>query len=152
MKVHVLDRKVMWGDLDPLGIVFYPRYYEWIDACAHLFFESLGLPMGELFQKRGIIFGLVETGCRYHSPGRYHDSIRIRTSLAELGPRTMLLRYRVSRTPQEELLVEGLERRICLDATDPGRLRATEIPPDILEILRPALEAAHTGERSHEVR
>jgi len=30
------------------GIVFYPRYYEWIDACGHLFFESIGLNIGKL--------------------------------------------------------------------------------------------------------
>lgn len=32
----VLKKKVSWGDLDPLGIVFYPRYYEWIDAASQI--------------------------------------------------------------------------------------------------------------------
>jgi len=28
MKQNIVERKIMWGDLDSLGIVFYPRYYE----------------------------------------------------------------------------------------------------------------------------
>jgi acyl-CoA thioesterase FadM len=37
MKQSIVERKIAWGDLDALGIVFYPRYYEWIDAAAHHF-------------------------------------------------------------------------------------------------------------------
>jgi len=39
MMQNVVERKIMWGDLDSLGIVFYPRYYEWIDASGHLFLK-----------------------------------------------------------------------------------------------------------------
>ncbi|HUU80038.1 MAG TPA: acyl-CoA thioesterase, partial [Acidobacteriota bacterium] len=72
MKENIVERKIMWGDLDSLGIVFYPRYYEWIDACGHLFFESISLNIGDLWRERKIIFGLVETSSRYFKPGRYH--------------------------------------------------------------------------------
>ena len=34
---NVIERQIGWGDLDPAGIVYYPRYYEWIDAAGHLF-------------------------------------------------------------------------------------------------------------------
>ncbi len=27
--------RVEWGDCDPAGIVFYPRYFEWFDRCTH---------------------------------------------------------------------------------------------------------------------
>ena len=139
MKVQVMERKVMWGDLDPLGIVFYPRYYEWMDGCAHLFFQGLGIPLGSLLRERGIIFGLVETGCTYLSPGRYHDLIRIRASLADVQARSVLLKFSLVKGLQEEPLAEGMERRVCLDARDPGRLRAVEIPSDIREILEGAI-------------
>lgn len=140
MKIHVLDRKIMWGDLDPLGIVFYPNYYRWMDGCAHLFMESLGLPMQELFRKRHIIFALVETGCQYHSPGKYHDTIRITTSLAQLEEKTMLFRYTFHRMPQEELMAQGWEKRICLDVRDQSKMKAIQIPQDIAQILRETLE------------
>jgi len=137
--VNSVERRIMWGDLDALGIVFYPRYYEWIDASGHLFFESLGMTLVPLWQSRGIQFGLVETSCRYFKPGRYHDHIRIETLLDELAAKTIVLRHRIIRVRDEVLLVEGLEKRICLDVSDPENFRALHIPEDIRARLEQAL-------------
>ena len=73
----VMERRIMWGDLDALGIVFYPRYYEWFDGCAHQFFEAVGIPHDRLWKEYGIVFGLTETRCRYKRAGRYHQRIKI---------------------------------------------------------------------------
>ncbi|MGQ9653665.1 MAG: acyl-CoA thioesterase [Thermodesulfobacteriota bacterium] len=135
MKIHLVERRIMWGDLDALGIVFYPRYYEWMDASSHLFFESLGLTLGDLLRERGLTLGLHETSCRYHHPGRYHDLVQVRTSLAEVDSKTVLLRHLIVRMPDERTLVDGRERRICLDVRDPKRIRSLEIPKDIQDIL-----------------
>ena len=32
--------RVQWGDCDPAGIVYYPRYFEWFDASSFLLFEK----------------------------------------------------------------------------------------------------------------
>lgn len=140
MKEHVTRRKIMWGDLDALGIVFYPRYYEWIDACGHLFFEAAGLCLGDLWKERAILFGLVETSCRYRRPGRYHEEIEIVTTIRELKSKTLLLNHLIRKADTRELMVEGLENRVCLDCSDPADLRAIRIPEDIASVLRDAME------------
>jgi len=136
MKIHTVDRKIMWGDLDSLGIVFYPRFYEWIDASGHLFFEAVGLPQGDMWRKRKMLFGLVETSCRYQRPGRYHQEIRIATHLDALGEKTATLKHQIMDRPTGALLVEGYEKRICLDVSDPDDFRAIDIPDDILNVLK----------------
>lgn len=138
MKENVVERKIMWGDMDPLGIVFYPRYYEWIDACGHLFFESIHLTIGDLWQDRNILFGLVETSCRYFRPGRYHQIIRIITGIDALDNKTLSLRHTIRASDDDELMVQGFEKRICLDVTDPEDFRAIDIPMDIYAILKQA--------------
>ena len=35
---------VEWGDCDPAGIVFYPRYLAWFDDCTTALFLAAGLP------------------------------------------------------------------------------------------------------------
>ncbi|MFO7985417.1 MAG: thioesterase family protein [Desulfatiglandaceae bacterium] len=135
MKELVTSRRVMWGDLDSLGIVFYPRYYEWIDACGHLFFEYIGLRLNDLWDNRGILFGLVETSCKYVSPGRYHDDMEIVTAAYELKRKTIGLRHVIRRAQSGELMVEGNETRVCLDCRDPKKLHTVAIPQDIAEIL-----------------
>lgn len=129
----------MWGDLDSLGIVFYPRYYEWIDASAHLFFESAGLDLGKLWGERQIQFGLIETSCRYASPGRYHQWTRIETTVKALGSKTLTLRHTIEDKVDARLMVTGIEKRICMDVSDPTTIRATAIPDDIHRVLENAI-------------
>ena len=140
MKRNIVERKIMWGDLDSLGIVFYPRYYEWIDASSHLFFESINLHMGDLWRDRNILFGLVETSCRYHRPGTYHQTLRIITTIDALEEKTLLLKHRFEEAAQGALMLEGFEKRICLDVSDPENFRAIEIPADIYAVLEQAKE------------
>lgn len=141
MKQNIVERRIMWGDLDSLGIVFYPRYYEWIDACGHLFFESISLGIGQLWQERSLLFGLVETACRYFRPGRYHQKIRIVTHLDDLEEKTLQLKHRIIEAATDTLMVEGEEKRVCLDVSDPRQFRAVAIPADILTILQKAAES-----------
>ena len=138
MKKFVHERQIMWGDLDALGIVFYPRFYEWMDANGHLFFESLDISLGDLFQERKLIFGLVETSCRYHKPGRYHQKINIVTRIQSITPKLIILKHAIIDKSDASLMVEGIEKRICLSARDPENLFAVKIPEDLYACLENA--------------
>ena len=44
MLTNTRQRTIEWGDCDPAGIVFNPRYFEWFDAAtAALFARALGM-------------------------------------------------------------------------------------------------------------
>ena len=36
--------RVGWGDCDPAGIVFYPRFYAWMDNASHVLAREMGIP------------------------------------------------------------------------------------------------------------
>ncbi|MBW2105210.1 MAG: hypothetical protein DRG35_07095 [Deltaproteobacteria bacterium] len=135
MKKTTVKRQIVWGDLDSLGIVFYPHYYEWIDASGHVFFQSLNLALGSLWKERGIAFVLLETGCRYYLPGRYNEWIKIVTYIDDISDKVVLLRHDISRLSDRALMVKGFEKRICLDVSDPLKFKAIDIPKDIHVIL-----------------
>lgn len=138
MIVSVMEREIAWGDLDALGIVFYPRYSEWIDAAGHQFFKTIDLNLYDLWEKRNIQFGLFETSCRYLKPGRYGLKIKIKTRLEELSKKTVLLRHEIFQTADNEKMVEGFEKRICLDVTDIRNFKSMDIPPDLSAIFENA--------------
>lgn len=140
MTQNVVERKIMWGDLDALGIVFYPRYYEWIDASGHQFFDKLGLNLGKIWSQQGIQFGLIETSCRYHQTGRYFQQIKIVTEIETLTQKTVHLVHRIYDGEGETLMVEGLEKRICMNVSDPEKFHAQDIPPEIYSALQQAME------------
>jgi YbgC/YbaW family acyl-CoA thioester hydrolase len=139
MKTNTVERRIMWGDLDALGIVFYPRFYEWMDGCAHLFFDTLGLEQMSLWREHSIIFGLVETGCRYSRPARYHQNIRIVTHIGEMDNKTLTLHHRIVAATDESPLLQGFEKRICMDVSDPANIRGREFPDAIRSALASAM-------------
>ena len=138
MKKTTVKRQIVWGDLDSLGIVFYPHYYKWIDASGHVFFQSLNLALESLRKERGIIFSLLETGCQYHLPGRYNEWIEIVTYIDDISDKVVLLQHDISRLSDRALMVKGFEKRICLDVSDPLKFKAIDIPHDIRIILTKA--------------
>ncbi len=135
MKKNRVKRQITWGDLDSLGIVFYPRYYEWMDASGHLFFQSINVNLGNLLKENSIIFALLETGCTYYSPGRYQDRIEITSYIEDLSDKIVLLRHNIIKLEDSELMVEGFEKRICLHASNPLKFKAITIPKGIRDIL-----------------
>ena len=143
MKKNIVERKIMWGDLDSCGIVFYPRYYEWIDASGHLFFEAIGLNLNTLLECHQVQFSLIESACSYSRPGRYHQTIRIVTQIEQLTRKIVQLNHTIFDAAENALMVSGMEKRICIDATDPKNIRAMDIPEEIYAVLK---EAAETTE------
>ena len=138
--INTVERRIMWGDLDAAGIVFYPRYSEWIDGCAHQFFETIGIPHDRLWKDHNMVFGLVETRCRFKNAGRYHQRILITTVLQELNSKGMTLQHTITRKGDDKILVIGLEKRICLDTSDPLNLKTAKFPKKIYQKLESVLQ------------
>jgi YbgC/YbaW family acyl-CoA thioester hydrolase len=136
---NIVERRIMWGDLDALGIVFYPRYYEWFDGCAHQFFEAVGIPHDRLWKEHGIVFGLTETRCQYKKAGRYHQRVKIGTQLQDLRTRGLTLQHTITREDDGKTMVVGVEKRVCMDASDIRNLKITTIPEKVYRVLEDAL-------------
>ena len=55
MLVNKKKIRVEWGDCDPAGIVYYPRYFALFDNCTAALFEAAGLPKQEMLKTYGIV-------------------------------------------------------------------------------------------------
>lgn len=135
---QTIEKKILWGDMDPAGIVYYPRYYQWMDGATHQFFENNSLNLNSLMLERNIQFALAETACEYFSPGGYHQIILINTHIEQMDKHTVTLRHNITEKDDGRILVNGMEKRICLEIQAPGKMMAIEIPPDIRELLNKA--------------
>jgi 4-hydroxybenzoyl-CoA thioesterase len=88
MVEHATQVQIRWSDVDPAGIVFYPRFFEWYDLGCEALFASLGLPWPEAFPKYDIVgVPIVESGSKFLSPARYGDILTIRSKVVEPGAR-----------------------------------------------------------------
>jgi len=130
--------RIVWGDCDPAGIVFYPRYFEMFDASTTALFErALGMNKFEFVKAYDSIgYPMVDTRARFLLPTRYGDDVVIETEITEIKRSSFEIRHRLIK--DGALAVEGFETRVWVgrDPADPDRIRAKPLPDEMVAKLR----------------
>jgi len=123
--------RIEWGDCDPAGIIFYPRYFEIFDAStAHLFEAALGMTKFEMFRKLEFAgWPLVRTQSRFLKPTRFGDDVVV-TSTAIFGRTSFDVAHKLSL--KGELCAECNEKRVWTVRDAEGRLKSHPLPPAVL--------------------
>jgi len=126
---------VEWGDCDPAGIVFYPRYFAMFDtSTAALFAAALGYKKFEMLSRFGIIgIPMVDTGAKFLHPSRFGDVITIESHIAGFRRTSFNVQHRVLR--EETLAIEAHETRVWAgrDPETPERIKGVAIPDEVKE-------------------
>src|SRR6202166_26210 len=117
------DVRIVWGDCDPAGIVFYPRYFEMFDTSTTALFErALGMTKYQFVKDYDSVgYPMVDTRARFLLPSRYGADVVIETTVMEISRSSFDARDRL--TKGGELAVEGLETRVWVvrDPADPDK-------------------------------
>ena len=124
--------RIEWGDCDPAGIVFYPRYIAMFDHSTTLLIEQALGAKHELCRIYAFAgYPVVENRARFLKPTRFGDDVVIETRFAGLGRSSFRLVHRL--TLDGELAVEGFETRVWVvrEASEPGRFRPLPLPPEV---------------------
>ena len=127
---------IQWGDCDPLGIVFYPNFYRWMDEGSWALFNGKGLTIDAMAERWGSLgTPLGETGCTFKSPARPRDVLTIESGVAEWSTKSFRMSHTF--TCGDRLVAEGFEVRVwVVDAPDrPAGIRAAEIPQEFKDAL-----------------
>jgi 4-hydroxybenzoyl-CoA thioesterase len=126
--------RIEWGDCDPAGIVFYPRYFEMFDACtAALFERASGMTKYDMSQHYGIVgIPMVDTRAKFIIPSRYGEDIDIETSVTEFRRSSFDVRHRV--TKAGALAIDGYETRVWVgrDPADASKIKSQPIPAGLI--------------------
>jgi 4-hydroxybenzoyl-CoA thioesterase len=129
--------RIEWGDCDPAGIVFYPRYFEMFDTSTTVLFErALGMKKGDFLKAYdGVGYAMVDTHARFRSPTRFGDDVVIETTLTELKPSSFSVQHRLMR--DDIVAVEAFETRVWFgrDPDNHEEFKAKPFPSEIIERL-----------------
>lgn len=139
---HPID--VRWGDCDPAGIVYFPRFFErFHDAMERWFDASLGLPYDALILTRRLGLPSVHTEADFRRPCRFGERLVVELRVPSLGRSSIELAYRVMAPGEADPRLTG--RTVCvlmgLDPARPSHERAVPWPDD----LRERIEAFGVG-------
>jgi 4-hydroxybenzoyl-CoA thioesterase len=123
--------RIRWGDCDPAGIIFYPRYFEIFDnAIAALFERALGITKLEMFTAYEFAgWPLVRTHARFLKPTRFGDDVEVESSVT-FGRTSFDVTHRL--TLKGELCVEAQEKRVWIVRDAQGGIKSHPVPEAVL--------------------
>jgi 4-hydroxybenzoyl-CoA thioesterase len=128
--------RIEWGDCDPAGIIYYPRYFGFFDASTSALIErALGMTKHDYLKAYDFAgHPLVNTHSRFIVPTRFGDDVTIETTIAELRRSSFDVRHRLFK--DGALAVEGFETRVWVQG-DPakGTMKAKPLPQAVIERL-----------------
>ena len=123
---------IEWGDCDPAGIVYYPRFFEMFDSCTNALFEKAGFPKQEMMTKYSLAgIPMVETSAKFYVPSVFGDTVTVESTILEWGNSSFRVEHKLYRG--EVLGAEGLEKRVWTvrDKQDQNKLKSERIPQEV---------------------
>jgi YbgC/YbaW family acyl-CoA thioester hydrolase len=134
---------VQWGDCDEQGIVFYPRYFYWMDCAFHALLRDAGLSQRILRQRYGILgTPLVKATATFAAPTTYDQALGVEAAVARWGNSSFEIACRG--LSDGVTIFEGSEHRVWL-LPGPGKGKGGPIPEDVRAALGAAPRPAATG-------
>ena len=135
MLINTRTVRIMWGDCDPAGIVYYPRYFAIFDNCTMALFErALGMTTYQFLNAYDFSgYPIVDTRARFFAPAKFGDDVIVETTITKFRGSSFDVHHRLSNG--SKLAAEGFETRvwICRHPDDPEKIKAKQIPPEIVE-------------------
>ena len=136
---------VGWGDCDPAGIAYFPRFFEWMDRASHLLLREMGITRDDMLPPRRLGLPLVAAEAQFKVPAMLDDELEVRMWINHVGRTSLGLRHEVHRVAPgaPALLATGSERRVYVGHEQQGAIRPRELSPAMRAVL-----AAHADDSS----
>jgi len=123
---------VEWGDCDPAGIVYFPRFFEYFDACTTALFEAAGFRKTEMLKEYSLVgIPLVEASAQFYAPASFGELVTVESRIVEWGKSSFRVEHKLYKG--SVLGAEGREKRVWTvrDARSEKGMRGETIPEEV---------------------
>ena len=126
MKAFTTQMQVRFGHVDPAGIAYFPRIFDYVhEAFEEIWEEHVGVRYDHLVVERRLGFPLVHSEADFTKVLHFGDRPIVRVTCFRLGRSSLGLRYRYS--TDDELCVDARMITVC---TDLDSLKSQPIPDE----------------------
>jgi acyl-CoA thioester hydrolase len=125
--------RVRYKDTDQMAIAHHSNYIVWFEIGRTDLCRVAGVTYREI-EERGFILVVTEIGCRYRKPYRYDDEVVIRTSVEELGSRSIRFAYELRDGAGDRVHATGFSMHVWVDRES---RRPVVAAADIVEAFAP---------------
>ena len=106
------DIIVRFEDTDAMSVVHFNRYLIYFEDGFISFLNAIGMPPWEHI-KRGIVFPIVESHCKYEASARFGDTLEVTTRIEKITTHSLTCKHEVRRKADGKLLAYGTLVRVC---------------------------------------
>jgi acyl-CoA thioester hydrolase len=103
---NIYIHKVQYYETDQMGVVHHSNYIRWFEEARIYFLEQSNLNYENL-EAEGIMSPVTSVECKYKSPARFGESVKICAKLQDFNGITFLITYEVTDFITGELRAEG---------------------------------------------
>jgi len=97
---HRFDLRVYYEDTDLAGIVYYANYLKFIERGRSEFLRCLGIDQAALHKADGVVFAVRHIEADFLRPGRFDDTLVVRTIVGSLTGVRLTLQQDVLRADE----------------------------------------------------
>jgi acyl-CoA thioester hydrolase len=135
--VFSYSRRVQFAETDLAGIVHFSWMFRYMEEAEHALWRAAGLSVAE----RGSDVGWprVAASFDFRNPLHFEEAFTVVVRLADAGKRK--LRYEHTIVRGETVIGTGSMTTVCAQKDAGGRLRAIEMPHDVVARLQAVLSA-----------
>ncbi|MFA6142238.1 MAG: thioesterase family protein [Candidatus Omnitrophota bacterium] len=130
MKIHESEVRVRYQETDNMGVVYYSNYLVWFEIARTEYFRALGLVYRKL-EEKGIYLMVAAISCKYKSPAKYDDIVRMQAWISELKNSSLKFEYKLF--VGDKLIATGDSIHVFTNSE--GRPR--RIPEEVRNLFHP---------------
>jgi acyl-CoA thioester hydrolase len=127
----VLHFRVIYGDTDQMGVVYYANYFRYFEAARSEFLRAYGVTYRFFEETHRLALPVVEAGATYKKPARYDDELAVLAAITSTGRASVRFVYEIRRLPTLELLATGHTVHACINQDG----RVAPLPDDLRHVL-----------------
>ena len=133
MKKVSTEYRVLYADIDALGVVYHSNYFVMFERGRGEFFRQIGYPYAEL-ERIGVAFPCTEAWCEYKHPAKYDDLVEITAWASKISYTRIWMQCEIRLKETGELLVKGHTVHAFV-GKDLKPIRANKVIPEFYALL-----------------
>jgi 4-hydroxybenzoyl-CoA thioesterase len=130
------ENLIAWGDCDSAGIVYFPRYFQFIDDAFHGLMSKAGFSHRRLIEEFGVHVPIVDAGAKFISPATFDDRLTVEAEVVHWGRTSFRVNYRGAR--EGVPVFEAYEARVWARVAADGTVETIAITPEFKSAIAAA--------------
>lgn len=146
-QTHLFDLRVYYEDTDAGGIVYYANYLKFAERARTEVLREIGVAQRELMEGEGLAFAVRRCTVDYFAPAKLDDELQIHSTVRALGAASLDIEQSIRRSDGVGELVRLDVKIVVINKSG----RASRIPEDVAELLRPyVVDAEGSGSQNEQ--